>query len=440
MRIETFSRLRLGSHLGQLRAVPVRLGPDAPPGILAAHAADPDVDPHIELFFFPSDTLKLTLFTATGEILWRKDLGPAVVPGTNLVPICAFDLDGDGIDEIWFVNNLSREHPLRLQRYHLERLDAQTGKTTGRWPWPCKGSVQSLSHSFRNFILGGYANDEPVLVTAQGTYGPMFLQAHRPDLSLRWERDIGESEPGARGSHMAPIADINRDGTDEVMWGERCIELDSGKQLWCADEDTYRGHSDVVQPVLCDDGNWIVCTCREGDEQVRPRVAAFNERGERIWGAVDEGHMHLGWVARLGDHGKTATAIRIDKTGRQGKQACQTYAFDAFTGAERNLSFDPLHTIPVDFNGDGRHELIRGMPGGDGTVWNRYGQEITKVGGTVALARKLVDRPGEQVLLYHEDGTIRIVCDADADRDSDEAKARFEHPYYRVNLQALGGL
>jgi hypothetical protein len=444
MRLENYALLHFPSRIGQLRAFPVCLGSGAPPAILAAYAADFDVDPWVEMFYFPTDTLKLVLFTVTGEVIWRKDLGRAVVPGQHFVPICVFDLDGDGVDEIWFVNNASDRHPLSLRNYRLERLDARNGQPTGQWPWPNKGGEQSLSHQFRNFIVGGAVRGEPVLVTAQGTYGPMFLQGYRPDMTLRWEHDIAESSPGARGSHMAPVVDINRDGVDELMWGERCIELDTGRQLWCADEAVYRGHSDIIQPVLCDDGRWILYTCREGDGGASPRVVCFDDQGRRIWGAVEQGHMDMGWVARLGDAGKTAMAVRIGhKTcGPDGRhhQGCEAFVFDAFTGAERKLKIDPYRTIPVDLNGDGRHELIRGVPGGDGMVWNRYGEEVATLSGTVALARKLIDRPGEQLLLYYQDGMVRIVCDVDAERDSDEAKARYAHPFYRMNVHALGGL
>jgi hypothetical protein len=444
MRLENYSLIHFPTRIGQLRAVPVRLGAGAPPAVLAAYAASVDVDPCVERFCFPFDTLKLVLFTVTGEVLWRKDLGRAVVPGRHFVPVFAFDLDGDGVDEIWFVNNVSDRHPLSLRSYRLECLDARTGLTKGQWPWPNKGGEQSLSHQFRNVILGGYVRGEPVLVTAQGTYGPMFLQGYRPDTTLRWEHEIRETDPGARGSHMAPVVDINGDGVDELMWGERCIDLDTGRQLWCADDAVYRGHSDIIQPVLCDDGRWILYTCREGDGDASPRVVCFDDHGRRIWGVVAQGHMGMGWVARLGDSGKTAMAIRVGHMtcGPDGRhhQGCESFAFDAFTGVEQKLKFDPYRTIPVDLNGDGRHELIRGVSGGDGMVWNRYGEEIMPLGGTVALARKLIDRPGEQLLIYHGEGIVRIVCDADADRDSDEAKARYANPYYQVNVHALGGL
>src|SRR5437762_1970763 len=82
----------------------------------------------------------------------------------------------------------------------LERLAAATGETTGRWPWPNLGRQQSLSHTFRNFILGGFADGAPVLVTAQGTYEDMHLQGRRVGGELRWETSIPADASGARGS------------------------------------------------------------------------------------------------------------------------------------------------------------------------------------------------------------------------------------------------
>ena len=444
LRLETFMELRLGSPAGQFRAVPVKLGSGGPPAFFAAYAADFDVDPWVEMFYLPTDTLKLTVFTGAGEVLWKKDLGRGVVPGMHFVPICALDLDGDGVDELWFVNNVSAHHPLSLRSYRLERLDARTGRTLGQWPWPDLGGEQSLSSSFRNFIRGGRARGEPVLVTAQGTYGPMFLQGWRPEMTARWAREIGRDAPGARGSHMAQVVDLNRDGVDELLWGERVIELDGGRQLFCMDEDAYRGHSDVVEPVLDEaSGRWFVYTCRESDNRVSPRVALFDDQGGRVWGRVERGHMDMGWVARLGDSGKTAMAARIDaKTcGPDGRhhEGVECFTWDVFSGSERAVAFDPYRTIPVDLNGDGRHELVRGVPGGDGAVHDRHGRPCGKVEGTVALARKMLGRPGEQVLVYLPDGTVRVVGDAAAE-DGAAARARYANPYYRANAWAVGGV
>jgi hypothetical protein len=164
MKLTTAFTLDLGSPIGQLRAVPVSLGAGGPHAVLAAYSADFDVDPYVEMFFFPSDTLKLVLFDLQGKVIWRRDLGPGVVPGMWFCPIMPFDLDGDGVDEIFYVGNSDPKHPLGVSHYVLERLDARTGESTGRWPWPAYSAPQQLSATFRNFLAAGHAGDEPVLV------------------------------------------------------------------------------------------------------------------------------------------------------------------------------------------------------------------------------------------------------------------------------------
>ena len=444
----------LGQQVGQLRAAPVELGGGQPKAVVAAYCADFDVDPYIEMFFFPGDTLKLALITEDGRILWRRDLGRGVVPGMWFCPVLPFDLDGDGVDEIWFVNNVDPDHPLGVSHYCLERVDARTGKTTGQWPWPDLGGQQTLSATFRNFALGGRVRGEPVLVTAQGTYGSMFLQGWRPDMRPRWELTIDKDQPGARGSHMCPITDLDQDGVEEVMWGERCIELDTGTERFCADRNVYGGHSDIIQPVFDRTGDrWFLYTCRESDRDASPRVVLFDAAGNRLWGDVETGHMDMGWVARLGDGGRqVAMAIRIGhKTcGPTGRfhEGMEEFTYDALTGEKRPLGFSVYRTLPVDLDGDGYHELVRGVPGGDGEVLDRQGRTWGTVRGTVAMASKFLDRPGEQVLAFERDGTLRAWADGNA-RDGEDAMARYAHPFYKANqrltssgsnLCALGGL
>ena len=106
MKLEVKAEVSLGQKLGQHRAVPVRLGDGAPRAFLSIYCADGSIDPYHEMFFFPTDTLKFALFTEEGEILWKRDLGPGIVPGEWFSPIFAFDLDGDGVDEIWYVGNV----------------------------------------------------------------------------------------------------------------------------------------------------------------------------------------------------------------------------------------------------------------------------------------------------------------------------------------------
>ncbi len=444
MQLQTLAEIDLGSPIGNLRAVPVEPG-DPSQAVLLVYSACAEVDPFREMFFYPTDTLKLALCDSAGRVLWRRELGRGVVPGVWFCPVFPFDLDGDGRDEIWFVNNVDDVHPFALNSYRLERLDAGTGQTTGRWPWPAYDTDQCPSHLFRNFILGGMLGEQPVLVTAQGTYGPMFLQARDSGPRIRWEKRIAADEPGARGSHMCPVTDLDGDGRQEIMWGERCIELHDGRERFCADRATYRGHSDVVQPLLDRrTGSWYVFTCREGDPEVSPRVALYDDRGKRVWGDIHEGHVDMGWVARGHPEGRPlAMAIRIGgkAAGPAGfsRQGVEEFAWDALTGERLNLPFSSYGTLPVDLDGDGCHEFVRNAGEDRGEVCDASGAQLATFPGHVALACRFLDRPGEHILAYSAEGSVRILADGKA-RDSEPALARFSHPLYRANrrLAAAG--
>ena len=83
-------------------------------------------------------------------------------------------------------------------------------------------------------------------------------------------------------------------------------------------------------------------------------------------------------------------------------------------------------------NGDGLHELVRGLPGGDGAILDRTGRILAEPGGMTAMASKFLDLPGEQILVFHEDGRVEVWADRNA-RDSEQAKARYGQRFYRLN-------
>ena len=437
------TQFSLGAPLGQLRVVPVALGQRKPQALLCVHSQDATVDPYQEMFFFPKDMLHLTALTLDGKVLWTRDLGRGVVPGTWFCPVFPFDLDGDGVDEIWLVGNPDTDHPLTTAKRHLERLDARTGRTLCQWHWPAPEPEQSPSHLYRHFIFGGYVHRKPVLVTAQGTYGAMSLQGWNADMTHRWEYKIAKDSPGARGSHMCAVVDLDGDDVDEVLWGERCIEFDQGRERFCADRGSYGGHSDVVQPVWDDDRKqWFIYTCRENG--AAPRVVLFDSAGRRVWSDLDKGHMDMGWVARLGKDGRpTAMAIRIgSKTaGPQGfrRTGITEFVYDTFSGQPRKLDFSVFGTLPVDLNGDGNHELALGLAPAEGSVPAVQGGMLVKVPGRVVLGSKILDRPGEQLISYTSDGAVRIWADVNA-RDSAAAQRRYRHRFYQANqrLTATG--
>lgn len=449
---------KLGPAIGQLRAAPVNLGPGQPKAFLIAWSADFDVDPYIEMFFFPTDTLKIGVMTVDGEMLWQRDLGRGIVPGLWFCPIYPFDLNGDGIDEIYFVNNTNPAHQLTEHHRVLEALDARTGTTTGQWPWVMKQKLdlgaQFMGMMFRNFIAGGHVDGQPVLVTANGTYGDMYLRAFDPGMKPRWEHLIAKEAPGARGSHYCPIVDLDGQGRDVIFWGERAINLADGQQRFCADQATYAGHSDIIEPVwLENEKSWRIFTCRESDAKSAPRLCAYDRHGQRVWGHLDHGHMDMGWAARLGpDRLPIVNGIRIGKKvcGPDGRfhENPEEFTYTAADGQALTLPFSTYRTLPVDLNGDGAHEFVRGLPSGNGEVLDGQGRLIGNVGGATALACHLGPWPGEQLLAYSPDGTLSLWRDTAA-TDTPAALARYAHPYYANAARAsavgyqlclLGGL
>jgi hypothetical protein len=166
-------------------------------------------------------------------------------------------------------------------------------------------------------------------------------------------------------------------------------------------------------------------------------VNLYRADGTRVWGALDHGHIDMGWVANL-DGRAVASAIRIGaKTlgpGGRFHANLEEFAWDLWTGKEIELGFSTYRSLPVDTNGDGRHELIRGHAGGDGMLLSPTGAELAPLHGTAALAGKFCDLPGEQLLIHTPDGQVRLWHDPSA-QDTPAALKRYAHPFYQSNLR-----
>lgn len=439
MNIKCLKEFNLNMELGQVRSVPVSLGKDRPEAVLFVYSTQDNLDPWPELFNYPKDTLKMTLFTIDGIPIWTRDLGNGVIPGVWYAPFISFDLDGDGVDEIWFLNNLNPDIPFSLNARVLERIDPMSGETTGQWKWPDNTIDDTMSHSYRFYITGGYVHGQPVIVTAQGTYRNMYLQGYNPDMSKRWDIVIPYNDGGARASHLCPVLDFDDDGVDELFWGERLISLDDGHELFCGDKGKYFGHSDLVFPFVDPKtGNKYIFTAREDDEREgEPRVVTYNVKGEKVWTAIPSvGHMHDGWMATMGpDYRKIGMAMRI--TRRVINNAIvdtepEDFYFDAVTGEqiEPPVPFVGHNFMPLDFNGDGRAEFFGTEGDRKGFVVDAEGKPLGFVGGDIVRSGKVMDCPGETIMVYYKyEGKVRIWGDADA-VENEFTKARYSNPYH----------
>jgi len=435
--------IQLDESLGQCRPAIVDLG-GGETGLLAVYSRNGNLDPWQEAYTFPKDTLKISMTDSGGGILWTRNLGAGTSPGIWFCPVLPFDINGDGVDEIFFVQNYNFHLPFSIKNTKLVCVDARRGTILGEWPWNYEcGENHSHSYVFRNCLIGGSVRGEPVLVCTRGTYEDMYFEAYGRDMKPLWKKAILKEEPGCRASHQCLVVDINQDGVDELMWGERCLSLEDGRELFCADRDTWRHHSDLVLPVW-DEGKkeWFLFTCREGDIDVGPRNCLYDSRGRRIWGHVDHGHMHVNWFARTPDYPRgLAYSLKIEyHETRAGVGGVliepEPHFFDMAGGKELGRLFDidrvgyrSFEVAPVDVNGDGFHEFYR-----NGEILDSRFNLVAEIRGeaTQLMAHISDEFQGEQIVTFTAEGALGIWGDREA-HDTAAARKRYATDYYRKN-------
>ncbi len=450
MNIQSLCSFQLPKGIGYIHSANVQL--KGRKGMLFTYSSNGSAtDPGEELFDYRGmGLMHICMFeisddAKTSRLLWDKELPWGVICGIWWIPCVPMDMDKDGVDEIYYLNNTG--NPFSFLHRTMDRLDAETGETTGSWTWPWNTFNERMSLCYRFYIVGGYAHGEPVLVTCQGTYGNMYLQGWNNDHEKRWELVIKAEDPGPRASHITPILDINNDGVDEIMWGERVLSLDDGHEVIDYAPE-FHGHSDVVVPFEdYKTGDRYIYTCREDDErpELNNRIVMFRADGSKAWGALEKGHIHTGWVATVLDgYGKIVFAMsqHFNPNGpRLTNDIDGEYFFDALTGkpVDFQLPCYGREADPIDINGDGYSEFI--VQGGEhhGDILDRFGKKICNIGCGCMRMGKIIDHPGEQLMVYRGDGLVEILGDADA-VDGDIIKHRYSTPYlhFMQKMMATG--
>ena len=448
MNLQCVKKFDMGGKIGYTHSCNCRLKDKD--GMFFVYSSGGGADPGEELIRFKGfEDVILKMFDIDGNLLWEKTLPDGVLPGVWFVPALAFDMDKDGVDEIYVLNNYGA--PFSFMHRKLERLDAMTGEITGSWQWPWNTFNERMSLAYRYYIVAGYAHGEPVLVTCQGTYANMYLQGWNNNMEPRWEIAIMNEDGGPKASHVTPVIDINDDGVDELFWGERILSLDDGHQLVCLAPD-YVGHSDLIAPYLHPekDDDWFIFTCREGDERPdQKRVYVFKPDGSVVWSAVDVGHMHTAWLANIKGE-KEGTYRKISMSMQEtfvpddegfNHEVTGVFFHDAYTGEEVDfkLPYPGYKVLPFDLNGDGYHEFFVTDENGRGDILDCEGNKIAHIDECGAYRfGKMLDLPGEQIMVAN--GTcFEIWADLDAE-DGEVMKRRYKRPYLRFmnKLMATG--
>ncbi len=448
MNIQPLKEFKLGVSARHVRYVEVDLGIDT--GIVFAYSETPNVDPcGIICYTHP---MKLALYSSGGQQIWKKELTMGTIPGVWTNPFIALDLDKDGVDEIFYVENQS-DFILEAGKTVVKRINGATGEEIGSYHFPALNNQwERLCHAYRYQLFGGYVDGEPVFVMQQGTYRDMYFQCYNSDMSLRWERMIPYGD-GPRASHFALVYDYNGDGKDEAIFGERIMSLDTGEDTVVLGKD-FGGHSDVTN-VFTDPETgkrYIFCCREEGDYEGCPRVVTYDIDGNVVWKDiysdewghyVDDAHMHLGYVFTMPSGRKAAYAWRR----RTKKRITEDCLYDALTGKPIDLPFKNMLSLfnPFDINGDGVSEFLFSsdrstIPAGCAPlqITDCNGNTIKYIGGKEMSVGKWFGFAGEQVMVnYPDEQVVRIWGDLDA-VDSETIKKKYSNGYHKF-MNKLNG-
>lgn len=129
----------------------------------------------------------------------------------------------------------------------------------------------------------------PSVIEVRGHYGPHFVAAYQlinRKIELIWEFRLRDWAPaGYYGNHSISIADVDKDGFDEIIFGSIALNH-NGRPLWIADgsHGTLEGcHGDALHVTSMNphtDDQYVMTPL----ERCAPNVKVYNATtGETIW-------------------------------------------------------------------------------------------------------------------------------------------------------------
>lgn len=194
-------------------------------------------------------TYKIEAYKIDGKMLWQYDMGWSIEAGIWYSPWIVYDLDGDGLAEVYCK---AADGDYRDQRGVVERgdeylakIDGLTGKVIKKIPWISRKGYPDYNYASRNFLNIAFLDGvNPSLIMSRGTYNLIRTQAFDKDLNLIWKwqsKWSGYPDFWGQGAHTLICSDIDQDGFDEIVLGAAALE-ESGKEKWSL----QKGHPDVI--------------------------------------------------------------------------------------------------------------------------------------------------------------------------------------------------
>ncbi|NYD67206.1 rhamnogalacturonan lyase family protein [Agromyces atrinae] len=245
------------------------------PGDASVGDLDGDGEYEIVIIWNPSNTkdnsqsgytgiVYVDAYKLDGTKLWRIDLGKNIRAGAHYTQLQVFDYDGDGRAEVAFKTadgtvdgtgavigdpsadfRNSAGYILSGPEY-LTLFEGATGAALDTIEYkPARGNVGSWGDTYGNRVdrfLAGTAyldGESPSLIVSRGYYTRTVIVAYDivdGALVERWTFDSNQAgrQYEGQGNHQLSIADVDRDGLDEIVFGALTIDHD-GSVLYNTD-------------------------------------------------------------------------------------------------------------------------------------------------------------------------------------------------------------
>jgi lysophospholipase L1-like esterase len=277
------------------------------------------------------------------SLMWRIDLGVNIRSGAHYTQFQVADINGDGKAEVAFktadgtttysydnalkqftetgyvgacdsaalpTNTISAANDYRNSNgfvlagpEYLTVFNGETGKVMDTVNYdPLRGDVASWGDSYGNrvdrFLAGTAYLDgvHPSFIFARGYYTKTYVAAYTMvdgKLTEQWlfssedPTDIGSytsSQVQAQGNHNLMIADVDKDGKDEIIYGSIGIDND-GKLKW----NTGLGHGDAEHLIPQADGSYYVFAVHEHTDATYSYEIHDANTGAIVWGSPQSG-------------------------------------------------------------------------------------------------------------------------------------------------------
>jgi len=192
-----------------------------------------------------------------GTRLWRIDLGENIRSGAHYTPFLVADFDGDGCAELicktadGTTDGTNRVIGDRRADYrnlkgriiagpeYLTVFNGKTGEAMATVNYmPARGELKDWGDGYANrseryLAAVAYLDGQrPSALMCRGYYAKTGLAAYDWDgkeLKMRWLFDStvpGNEAYGGQGNHNLRVADVDRDGCDEIIYGQMAVDHD----------------------------------------------------------------------------------------------------------------------------------------------------------------------------------------------------------------------